>query len=93
MQEAMVLDGSSCTLGQAEVRTQQMPLTFLKAGETARVLKVRGKGDIHHHLENLGFVSGAEICVVNELSGNLIVEVKGARVALDKSAASKIITC
>lgn len=71
---------------------QQMPLTFLKSGEIAHVLKVRGKGDVHHHLENLGFVSGAPLKVVAEQSGNIIVEIKGAQVALDKSAASKIIT-
>ena len=57
------------------------------------VAKVRGKGDVHHHLENLGFVEGADVHVVSEQAGNLIVEIKGAHVALDKSIASKIITC
>ncbi|MCI9628310.1 MAG: ferrous iron transport protein A [Eggerthellaceae bacterium] len=70
-----------------------MPLTFLKNGEEARVLKVRGKGDVHHHLENLGFVSDAPLKVVTVHGGNIIVEIKGAQVALDKSAASRIITC
>ena len=42
------------------VSVQQMPLSFLKEGESARVVKVRGKGDLQHHLENLGFVEGAE---------------------------------
>ena len=48
---------------------------------------------MHHHLENLGFVEGADVHVVSEQAGNLIVEIKGAHVALDKSIASKIITC
>ena len=56
------------------------------------VLKVRGNDEIHHHLENLGFVPGSEIKVVNHQGGNYIVEVKGTQVALDKSVAQKIIT-
>ena len=39
----------------------QMPLSFLKSGEVATVAKVRGKGEVHHHLENLGFVEGARV--------------------------------
>ncbi len=90
-----VMDRAGCETMKCDVapNMQQMPLTFLRSGECARVLKVRGKGDVHHHLENLGFVAGAPIRVVAEQSGNIIVEVKGAQVALDKSAASKIITC
>ena len=70
----------------------QMPLTFLRNDEKAVVIKVRGNDEIHHHLENLGFVPGAEIKVVNQQGGNYIVQVKGTQVALDKSVASKIIT-
>ena len=76
------------TVGQSAL---QMPLSFMKVGESARVIKVRGNDGIHHHLENLGFVAAAPVRIVNEISGNLIVEVKGAQVALDRSAASKII--
>ena len=90
--DAMVLDGAAQMVKEAHVSRQQMPLTFLKSGESATVLKVRGKGDVHHHLENLGFVPGASIKVISEQAGNTIVEVKGAQVALDKSAASKVIT-
>ena len=53
--------------------------------------RCRGKGDVHHHLENLGFVEGAKVSVVSEQAGNFIVEIKGASVALDKSVAAKII--
>lgn len=42
---------------------RQMPLSFLGSGETATIAKVRGKGDLHHHLENLGFVEGARVTV------------------------------
>ena len=70
----------------------QMPLSFLKGGEVARIAKVRGKGDLHHHLETLGFVEGAEVKVVSEAAGDLIVEIKGTQVAINRQVASRIIT-
>lgn len=71
---------------------QTMPLSFQKDGSVVQVVKVRGNHELHHHLHNLGFVEGATVRVVSEQSGNLIVEVKGARIAIDKTAASKIMT-
>lgn len=92
MQDAMVLDAAIPQERSGSVTMQQMPLTFMKSGESARVSKVRGGGEIHHHLENLGFVPGALVKVITEQAGNLIVEVKGSQVALDKASAKKIIT-
>lgn len=74
------------------VSCQQMPLSFLKNGEAGIIAKVRGKGDLHHHMENLGFVEGARVTVVSEAADDLIVEVKGAQVALNKQIAARIIT-
>lgn len=93
MESVLEMPASSVKSGDVCVSRQQMPLTFLRTGESARVLKVRGSGEAHHHLENLGFVAGAPLRVVSEQSGNIIVEIKGAQIALDKSATSKIITC
>lgn len=87
----MVL-GATIPHERSGVALQQMPLTFMKAGEAARVVKVRGGGEVHHHLENLGFVPGALVKVITEQAGNLIVEVKGSQVALDKASAKRIIT-
>ncbi|MDR0513895.1 MAG: ferrous iron transport protein A, partial [Coriobacteriaceae bacterium] len=67
--------------------------SFLKRGQDAIVAKVRGKGELHHHLENLGFVEGAPVSVVCESGGNLIVQVKGSQIALNKQVATRIITC
>lgn len=93
MQMAAVVESQMRNSAQPQISCQQLPLSFLKTGARAKVAKVRGKGDVHHHLENLGFVEGADVHVVSEQVGNLIVEVKGAHVALDKSIASKIVTC
>lgn len=84
--------GEVAAHSSAGVSCCQMPLSFLKTGETACITKVRGKGDIHHHLENLGFVEGASVTVMSAAAGDLIVQVKGTQVALNKQIASRIIT-
>lgn len=68
-----------------------MPLTFLKKGQTCKIKKIIGSDEIKAHLEDLGFVLGSEISIVNELAGNIIVNIKDSRVALDKNLANKIL--
>ncbi|MBU5404847.1 ferrous iron transport protein A [Paraeggerthella hongkongensis] len=70
----------------------QMPLSFLRSGEVAVIAKVRGKGELRHHLETLGFVEGVQVQVVAHAAGDLIVEIKGSQVALSQQVASRIIT-
>ena len=74
----------------AGVARRQMPLSFLRGGETGTIAKVRGTGDLHRHLATLGFVEGAQVTVVSEAAGDLIVEVKGTQVALDRQVAARI---
>lgn len=68
-----------------------MPLTMTKAGDTVTIRKITGKDEVRQHLAELGFVVGETVTVVNEISGNLILEVKEARIALDKTLAMRII--
>ena len=68
-----------------------MPLTMAKAGETVTIKKITGKDEIRLHLAELGFVVGSEVTVVNEIAGNLILQVKESRIALDKTLAMRII--
>ncbi len=67
-----------------------MPLTFAKEGEAASIKKVGGKEDTRKFLENLGFVTGANVTVISETSGNLIVNIKDSRVAIGKDMANRI---
>jgi len=66
------------------------PLVTARVGEGGRVVRVSGRQDVRKFLCELGFVIGARVSVVNENSGNMIIEVKGSRVAMDKAVASKI---
>ena len=67
-----------------------MPLTMANPGEKKLILKVGGKSDTRQFLENLGFVAGADVTVVSEINGNLIVNIKESRIAINREMASKI---
>ena len=67
-----------------------MPLTMAKAGEENTIIKIGGKEDVRRFLESLGFVTGSVVSVVSEMNGNVIVNVKGSRVAISKEMANKI---
>ena len=66
-----------------------MPLTMAKAGETVTIKKITGKDEVRLHLAELGVVD-SEVTVVNEIAGNLIIQVKESRIALDKTMANRI---
>ena len=68
-----------------------MPLTLAKQGETVTIRKITGKDEIRQHLAELGFVVDGTVTVVSELGGNLIVQVKDARVAISRELAIKIL--
>lgn len=67
-----------------------MPLSMIGMGQEAIVSRIQGKPDVKKHLENLGFVPGTKIIVISENNGDLIVNVKETRVAINKEMANKI---
>lgn len=67
-----------------------MPLTMARTGTENTVRRITGKDETRRFLESLGFVEGGTVTVVTQLSGNLIVNVKDARVALSESMARRI---
>lgn len=67
-----------------------MPLTLADIGEENTIKKISGKPEVKKHLENLGFVVGGSVTVINTLGGNVIVNVKESRIAVSKEMAQKI---
>jgi len=67
-----------------------MPLSLAVVGEENIIKKVGGSPEVKKHLENLGFVAGGNVTVINTLGGNVIVNVKEARVAISEEMARKI---
>lgn len=68
-----------------------MPLAMAHPNTTQIIRKVGGKEDIRKFLEGMGFVAGGEVTVLSEAMGNVIVSIKGARVAIGKDMANKIL--
>lgn len=67
-----------------------MPLSYATIGEENIIKRVGGSPKVKKHLENLGFVTGGQVCVVSTLGGNLIVKVKESRIAISDEMARKI---
>ncbi len=67
-----------------------MPLSMAKMGETVTIKKIGGKDEVRQHMAELGFVVDETVTVVNEMGGNLILQVKDSRIALGKALAAKI---
>lgn len=67
-----------------------MPLTLAEIGEQNTIKRVGGSPEVKKHLENLGFVAGGSVTVVNSLGGNVIVNVKESRVAISEEMARRI---
>ena len=67
-----------------------VPLFMAKAGETVTIRRITGKDEVRQHLAELGFVVDSNVTVVSEIAGNLIVQVKDSRIALDKTMANRI---
>ena len=67
-----------------------MPLNFAAVGEENVIRKIGGSPETRKHLENLGFVVGGKVTVVQAIGGNLIVNVKESRVAVSKEMAARI---
>lgn len=67
-----------------------MPLTMASTGDVVVIKRIAGKDEVRRHLAELGFVVGTEIKVVTDMGGNLIIQVRDSRVALDKTMAAKI---
>lgn len=67
-----------------------MPLTMADSGEELMIRKNGGSPETRRFLESLGFVTGGTVTIVNEIGGNVIVNVKESRVAVSKEMAMKI---
>ncbi len=67
-----------------------MPLSMADIGSLVSIKKITGNDEVKQHLAELGFVVNEEVAVVNKNGGNMIINVKDSRIALDKSLANRI---
>lgn len=69
---------------------KMMPLSLAGVGEQNTIKRIGGSPEVKQHLENLGFVVGSTVTIVNTLGGNVIVNVKESRIAISEEMARKI---
>lgn len=67
-----------------------MPLTMAGIGEINMIRRVGGNSETKRFLENLGFVAGTEVTVLSAIGGNVIVNIKDSRVAVNADMARHI---
>lgn len=68
-----------------------LPLTMAKRGQPLTIRRITGRDEVRQHLAELGFVMEAQITVVSGFAGNLILQVKDSRIALDQGMANRIL--
>ena len=67
-----------------------MPLTMAGIGEKCKIQQVGGNDETRRFLANLGFVNDAEVSIGSAIGGNVIVNIKDARVAVNSDMARHI---
>ena len=67
-----------------------VPLFTVKAGTRGRIGRIGGKEDLRRHLNALGFTVGEYVTVMQGGAGDFIVDIRGSRIAIDRSITSKI---
>ena len=67
-----------------------MPLTMAPVGQASKIQRVGGNDETKRFLANLGFVVGSEVTVISAIGGNVIVNIKDSRVAINHDMARHI---
>ena len=69
----------------------KMPLLFMSVGSKHRIKSIGGSDSVKKHLGDLGFVEGAEVTIVAEAAGSLVLGIRDSRVAINRDLAMRII--
>lgn len=67
-----------------------MPLTMAPVGQASKIQRVGGNDETKRFLANLGFVVGSEVTVISAIGGNVIVNIKDSRVAINQDMSRHI---
>jgi len=73
------------------VATDAMPLTMLPPHRPARVVSIRAGHTLTERLAGLGLRPGAEVSVLHDNGGPLLLAVGETRVALGRGMAHKVL--
>ena len=84
---------NSCHGSCADSQVPGVPVSMAKVGESGRIVNISGREDVRRYLSELGFTPGTEVKAVCQAGGNIILDVKGSKIAIDRHMANKILFC
>ena len=67
-----------------------MPLSMMEQGDTRMITEFHGQEEMKRHLQDLGFVKGEKVRVVEENPGGMILMIKGVKIALNRALANRV---
>lgn len=70
-----------------------IPMSMAKVGDTGTIVSISGREETRKFLAGLGFTPGTTVKAVCEANGNVILDVKGSKIAIDRKMAAKILFC
>ena len=68
-----------------------MPIYLADPHQTRQIVQITGTDKVKKHLNNLGFVVGEDVTLINQLDENVIVKIKGVSLAISKELAKRIL--
>ena len=84
---------ASCSNSMASSPGIPISMARARVGDKGTVVSISGREETKRFLAGLGFTPGTEVKAVSEASGNVILDVKGSKIAIDRKMASKILFC
>ena len=67
-----------------------MPISMAEPNKEMIISRIGGSEKIKKHLQNMGFIVGEPITVINKINDNVIVKLKGVSLAVTSDLAAKI---
>ena len=67
-----------------------MPIVLAPVGHKVRIVAMSLDEEVKKHLTDMGVAIGSEVEVISNAGGSVVLDVLGARVALNREVAMKI---
>ena len=68
-----------------------LPIYLADPAQTLTIKQITGSDKMKKHLENLGFIIGEPIMLVNRVDNNVIVKLRGVSMAITQDLAKRIL--
>ena len=90
------IEGAHCSSCQGSCPaslSSGLPVSMARVGEAGTIVSVSGKEDVRKYLAELGFTPGTHVKAICQAGGNMILDVKGSKIAIDRHMANRIMFC